>query len=284
LARTGVFFHYQQGSRLKDFPQALGDLLSHPQVLLYDALYPGKPKASYELEPVPPDLLRAVHSESMIEQVKRTPYYDTALYSAGGTVQASQEIWEGRIDNAFVFTGSGDHHAGADFFGGWCYFNGAALAIHKLRTEYQGTRFAIVDTDAHHGDGTWDIYKDDEDVLYLCLCSSAGSWDEKGNVNISVRDTLSDDEYLARVEEEAVPRIRDFGPELIFWNWGYDGTTGDYGDMGLTPDCHVRLARVFRRGADEVCRGRLIVVLCGGHARETATYAIPRIIRCLAED
>ena len=282
MVRTGLFFHYQQGARLRDFPQALGGLLSHPRVFLYDALYPGKPKATHELEPVSPDLLRAVHSEGMIERVKRTPYYETALYSAGGTVQAAEEVWEGRIDNAFVFTGAGDHHAGRDFFGGWCYFNGAAMAIYNLRSKYDAKRFAIVDTDAHHGDGTWDIFQDDEQVLYICLCGWE-SGERKNKVNISVSSSLLDDEYLDKVREEVVPRIKDFRPEIIFWNWGYDGTMGEYGDMGLTPECHVQLARTFRSVADEVCKGRLIVVLCGGSGRETATYAIPRVIGCLVD-
>ena len=282
MKRTGIFFHYQQGERLKDFPQILGEILDKPGVFLYDAFYPLKPKASYDLEPVSQDLLLQVHSREMIERVKRTPYYDTALYSAGGTVQAAEEIWQGEIDNAFVFTGCGDHHAGKDFFGGWCYLNGAALAIKNLRQLYGARRFAIVDTDAHHGDGSWDLFKDDEEVLYLCLCCG-GFVERKNKVNIPVSYQSSDEEYLRKVEEEFVPRCRRFEPELIFWNWGYDGTLGEYGDMGLTPDCHLKLAEIIKATADEVCQGRLVVILCGGHSRGIANCTIPRIVNCLAE-
>ena len=39
-----------------------------------------------------------------------------------------------------------------------------------------------------------------------------------------------------------MPRARAFQPEAVFWNWGYDGTSGDYGDLGLTPDVHEAIA------------------------------------------
>ncbi len=63
-----------------------------------------------------------------------------------------------------------------------------------------------------------------------------------------------------------------------FW----DATRGEYGDKGLTPDCHVEIARIVSQTADEVCGGRLVAILCGGSGRQVATYTIPRIIRVLA--
>jgi hypothetical protein len=53
--------------------------------------------------------------------------------------------------------------------------------------------------------------------------------------------------------------------------------------MGLTPDCHVRLARELRQAADELCAGRLIVVLCGGSRRDLARLLIPKVINVLCE-
>ncbi|MDY6836010.1 MAG: histone deacetylase [Chloroflexota bacterium] len=282
MSRTGIFFHYQEGERLKDFPSALAGLLNRSNVFLYDALYADKPKAAYELVPVSESLLKMVHSERLLKEVIRSEYYETALYSAGGTIQSADKIWAGEIDNAFVFTGTGDHHAGRNLFGGGCYLNGAALAVTNLRQMYGVKRFVIVDTDAHHGDGTWDIFRHDENLLYICFCS-ARDLDRENNVNVKVPPLTTDDEYIGIVSESIVSRIKEFRPELIFWNWGYDGTQGDYGDIGITSDCHIRLARIFKQVADDVCYGRLIVVLCGGSERATATYAIPRIIECLSD-
>lgn len=280
LRKTGVFFHYQEAERMRDFPQALEGILDKPNIFFYDAFYPGKGKALYDLERVPPELLLAVHSPRMLAQVQRSPLYLSALFSAGGTVQAATEVWRGEIDNAFVFTGCGDHHAGRDSFGGGCYLNGAAMAIVRLRGR-GASRFAIIDTDAHHGDGTWSLFADDSSVLYLCLCT--GHFAEvNNNVNITIPFRLSDEEYLTKVRSEFGSRVRALRPEIIFWNWGYDGTRGDYGDLGLSLDFHAALAGLLQEMADEVCHGRLIAVLCGGRSRSVATYTIPRIIRRLA--
>jgi hypothetical protein len=53
--------------------------------------------------------------------------------------------------------------------------------------------------------------------------------------------------------------------------------------MGLTPDCHVRPARKLRQAADELCSGRLIVVLCSGSRRDLARLLIPKVINVLCE-
>ena len=217
----------------------------------------------------------------MVEQVKKSGAFEGALLSASGTVAAAVSIWRGEIDNAFVFTGYGDHHAGRDFFGGGCYFNGAAIAICELRRHFGAKRFALIDTDAHHGNGTWEVFVDDPEVLCVCFCSS--NHQEKNNkVNIRVPGRVNDEEYIALVRENFFPRAKAFQPEVVFWNWGYDGTQGEYGDIGLTPNCHALLAQEIKQVADQLCQGRVIVVLCGGSRRDLARHLIPGIIQVLA--
>ncbi len=280
MKRTGIFFTYFQGERLRDFPQALDGILDKGNVSYYDAVYDSG-DGLYYLQPAPEELLLRVHSPDMVQMVKLTGDYESALYSAGGTVQAAGEIYQGEIDNAFVFTSFGDHHAGRNFYGGMCYFNGAALAIAALREKGVG-RFAIVDTDSHHANGTRDIFVDDDNVLHVCFCYQ-DFVDEHNNVDVMIPYRSSDEEYLARMGQEFVPRAVTFKPEYIFWEFGYDATQGEYGDKGLTRDCHLELARLIKGVADKVCHGRLIAILCGGSGRAIATYTIPRIIDCLAE-
>ncbi len=281
MARTGIFFHYQQGERLRDFPQALEGILSQDNVFLFDAHYPGKPRSSFDLEPIPVELVLQVHTPEMVERVKRTGAFEGALFSAAGTVAAANRIWMGEIDNAFAFTGYGDHHAGSDFFGGGCYLNGAAIAIHDLRRGFQVRRFAIIDTDAHHGDGMWEIFEADPDVLYVCFCSTP-SQQKSNKINVHIPWRSRDEDYIRAVRGQLMSQVKPFKPEAIFWNWGYDGTRGEYGDMGLSPDLHVQVARELKATADEVCQGRLIVVLCGGSRRDLARLLIPKVIRVLA--
>ena len=170
MVRTGIFFYYQKGERLRDFPKALEGILDKENVFFYDAFYPMKPSSSFELEPISSEILCQIHSPEMIEEVRETGDFEGALLSAATTVRAAEKIGRYEIDNAFAFTGYGDHHAGTTFFGGGCYFNGTAIAIQELRKRFGTRRFAIMDTDAHHGDGTWEIFEEDSDVLYVCFC------------------------------------------------------------------------------------------------------------------
>ncbi len=278
--RPGIFLPYFQGQRLSDFPQALINILDKENVHYYDGVYQLANATNY-VQPVTEDMLSKVHSKGMIDLVKGTGYFEAASYSAGGTVQAAEQIRLGNIDNAFIFTGFGDHHAGRSYFGGMCYFNGAAVAIAALR-EKGGTRFAIVDTDSHHGDGTRDIFGQDKEVLHICFCSQ-NHCDGNNNVDVRVPHGINDKGYLRRVRQAFVPRVSTFNPELIFWEFGYDATLGEYGDKGLTKDCHVEIARIIKSTADTVCRGRLITILCGGSRRDLATYIFPKIITLIAE-
>ncbi len=280
MKRTGIFFPYFQGERLRDFPLALAGILDKENVSYYDAVYSLR-DGLYYLEPLPEELLLKVHSPNMVREVKLTGDYESALYSAGGTVQATDEIRQGKIDNAFVFTSFGDHHAGRDFYGGMCYFNGAALAITTLK-ERGVRRFVIVDTDCHHANGTRDIFTSDEDVLHICLCHQDYS-DNHNNVDVRIPYRTSDEKYLTRMRQEFIPRALAFNPEYIFREFDYDATQGEYGDKGLTMACHLDLASLIKEVADRVCQGRLITILCGGSGRAVATYTIPGIIRCLAE-
>jgi acetoin utilization deacetylase AcuC-like enzyme len=280
--KTGIFFHYQKGERLRDFPNFLKGILEKENVFYYDALYPLKPSSSFDLTPLPLEILYEVHSVDMVEEVKRTGIFEGALLSASGSVQAAEKIWKGEIDNAFVFTGYGDHHAGPNFFGGGCYLNGAAIAIRELRRRFGAKRFAIIDTDAHHGDGTWEIFQADQEVLYGCFCGYP-SWEENNKVNIQIPHRVKDEEYLGMVKDFLLSRVKRFYPEIIFWNWGYDGTQGEYGDIGLTPDVHIQLTREFRKWSEEISQGKLMIILCGGSRRDLARYLIPRMIGVLVE-
>lgn len=278
--RTGIFLYHQRGERLRDFPQALEGILEKENVFLYDALYPSKPPSSFDLEPISSEVLYQIHSPEMIEEVRQSGNFEGALLSASGTVRAAEKIWIGEIDNAFVFTGYGDHHAGSHFFGGGCYFNGAALAIQELRKRFGATRFAVIDTDAHHGDGTWEVFERDLDVLYVCFCPDS-NWEKNNKVNIRVPRKVADEKYLGLVND-ILPRVKIFQPQILFWNWGYDGTRGDYGDMGLSPDVHILLAKELQMASAEISRGRFIIVLCGGSRRDLARYMIPRVIRVIS--
>ncbi|OIP34108.1 MAG: histone deacetylase [Deltaproteobacteria bacterium CG2_30_66_27] len=283
--RTGVFYHpsfsrrsyLTIGARLADFPMALDGVLRDERVKLYE---PG---------PVSRELVLKVHTAGLIEGVKGDPHCSTAWHSAGGVVMAGEKIAEGEIGNAFAFIGAGGHHSGRDFFGGYCCFNDVALCVVNLRERYGFRRFAILDTDAHHGDGTRELFLDDPDILHVCLCGREYESPDGTKVDLSFPDprecrdgrTMNDD-YFDRVARSFPDRVRRFRPDLLFWYFGFDTHQGDYGDIGLTGPCYWDIAHLTRDLAAEVCGGKLEVVLGGGSRTELATSLIPPLIERLA--
>ncbi len=284
--RTGVFYHpsYSRrsyltvGSRLADFPKALDAILGSGRAELFE---PG---------PVSEELLLKVHTPDLLERVGRDPLCSTARHSAGGVVSAGAKIADGEITNAFVFIGAGGHHSGRDAFGGFCCFNDVALCIVNLREKSDLRRFAIVDTDAHHGDGTRDLLRGDPEVLHVCFCGTDYESPDGTKVDVACpgpwvgrRDGRSrNDLYVDLVGRHAAPKVRDFRPDLLFWYFGFDTHQGDYGDIGLTGPCYWKIADLMTGLADEVSGGRLEVVLGGGSHRHLAASLIPPIIERLA--
>lgn len=284
MRKTGIFYHpsfsrrsyLTVGRRLADFPQALEPLLQSPHLVLY------------ECRPVSDELILKVHTKALILGVEQDPLCATARHSVGGVVEAMERIWKGEIQNAFCFIGAGGHHAGREFFGGFCCFNDVAIAIENLRDRYGVRRFAILDTDAHHGDGTRDIYEKDPEILHVCLCGFDSISEDGTKVDVSVpydpwgRRGNPDELYLQAAKEAFTERAERFRPDLVIWYFGFDGHRGDYGDMGLSIVCYLGLADFMVEMADRLCQGKLLVVLGGGSRTDLATRIIPKIIAKLA--
>jgi acetoin utilization deacetylase AcuC-like enzyme len=286
---TGIFYHSSfsrrsyltQGSRLQDFPDALRCLLEKSRYRLIES-----PAISEEL-------ILKVHTPQLIREVKEDPLCSTAWHSAGGVVMGAEMIASGRLHNAFAFIGAGGHHSGRDFFGGYCCFNDVAIAVQVLRERHSIRRVAILDTDAHHGDGTRALLRDDPDVLHVCMCSKSHESRDGTKVDV-VAPCLSrfspasealdvNSRYLDAVDRTFSPRVRRFGPDFLFWYFGFDTHAGDYGDIGLTLPAYLQIAALMKALAEEQCDGRLEVVLGGGSQSTIARDLIPPVIRILGE-
>ena len=166
MKNVGVFYHpsfsrksyMTVGNRLRDFPEVLEPLLQRPNVRLFEA-----PRVSEEL-------ILKVHDPAMLELVARDGFCSTAYESAGSVVAGMTALAQGEIDRAFCFIGAGGHHAGYRQFWGACCFNDVVIALTHTREISRFRRFAIVDTDAHHADGTSQLIREDPEVFLLCFC------------------------------------------------------------------------------------------------------------------
>lgn len=280
MKQVGIYYHpsfsrksYMTiGNRLRDFPEALDELLQLPNVRLFEC-----PRASEEL-------ILKVHAPDMPRLVARDPMCSTAYESVGGVVAAMAALAQGEIDRAFCFIGAGGHHAGYRQFWGACCFNDVVIALTHVREISSWRRFAIYDTDAHHGDGTRQLVQNDPEVLHVCFCGADYVSPDGTKVDVDVYRLAWKGEvnqlYVDKVRRE-LPRLAHFKPDLLVWYYGFDTHAEDYGSLGLSEEAFFAICDLMIAASEEV-GVPLQVVLGGGSLSHLALATIPEIIRRLA--
>lgn len=243
-----------------------------------------------EPAPVSLDDIRAVHSSSLVSRIARDyegyldvncyhglKTYETALLAAGGTIQGVVIAAE-TGSPTLVLPRPPGHHAGRDFFGGFCYFNNIAIAAEHLIREKALGRVAIIDIDVHHGNGTAEIFSCRQDVLYISthewgIFPGTGSLAECGigegegfTVNLpmpSGEGVATYDEILSGI---IIPILRQYRPAAMLVSMGLDAHYMDpLASIQLTSQCLSDACLALNAVAKEVCGGRIVYVLEGGY-------------------
>lgn len=173
--------------------------------------------------------------------------YIAAKRSVDCALTAAQKIMEG-YHMAYALVRPPGHHAEKRVFGGFCYFNSAAIAANYF-SKYG--KVAVIDIDYHHGNGTQNIFYSRKDVLTLSIHGHprfaypyfSGFRDERGsgegmgfNINYPLQEKIDGSKYRL-VLEDAVQRIRRFKPDFLIITLGYDTSKGDpTGTWTIRPD------------------------------------------------
>ncbi len=171
--------------------------------------------------------------------------YEVATFAAGSAIAAAERALEG--ESCFALVRPPGHHAAAAWAMGFCLINNIAIAA--ARALKSVNRVAIIDWDVHHGNGTQDIFYNNNRVLY---CSThqedafprTGHIEETGagngvgftiNVPLSRKSTIAD--YSMVFREIFLPAIARMDPDLIMISAGQDILSDDpVGDMQILPE------------------------------------------------
>lgn len=188
---------------------------------------------------------------------------------------------------AFVIARPPGHHAERSRAIGFCYFNTIACATEWLRERAGIERVFILDWDVHHGNGTQQIFEQRADVFYLSLHSypffpGTGSESERGvgqgegaTRNIPLRAGSGDDLYLRLFEQEVVPEIERFSPDVILISAGFDAHRDDpIGNMSVSSTGFGEMTRRVVEVAEAVCGGRILSLLEGGYDLEALAESV----------
>ena len=157
------------------------------------------------------------------------------LDAVGSIITAIDGVQSKEFQNAFCAVRPPGHHAEKNKAMGFCIYNNVAVGAQYLLDKYKLNKVAIVDFDVHHGNGTQDIFYDNEKVLYISthqypFYPGTGGDGEKGKYNnifnIPLPAGTTSEEYLSAYEF-VLKKLKKFKPEFILFSAGFDAHEND---------------------------------------------------------
>jgi acetoin utilization deacetylase AcuC-like enzyme len=204
---------------------------------------------------------------------------NVARLAAGASADLALAVARGRLDAGFAAVRPPGHHAEPDRAMGFCLFNNVAIAARVLQRELRLDRILIVDWDVHHGNGTQALFEADPSVLFFSTHQfpyypGTGSALEMGRgrgegetVNVPLPAACGDAEYVGAFQRLLVPVALRYQPQMILVSAGFDAHQEDpLASMDVSESGFGAMASIVRRLADELCQGRVVMVLEGGYA------------------
>ncbi|OWU86240.1 acetoin utilization protein [Oceanicola sp. 22II-s10i] len=268
--------HPERVARLKALLPALEgkDLLSEDAPLATrDQILLAHPGSYYDSiqGAVPVDGFRQLDPDTWLSPGS----FRAALRGAGGAVRAVDMVMNGYADNAFVACRPPGHHAETAEPMGFCFFGNVAIAAKHALDHHGLDRVAIVDFDVHHGNGTEDLVKSDERILFISthqmpLYPGTGDPSFTGPhgtiMNIALNEGADGRAYRPILANHILPRLRSFRPELMIISAGFDAHANDpLAGLELETEDFVHITRELLALAAEVCGGRVVSCLEGGY-------------------
>jgi acetoin utilization deacetylase AcuC-like enzyme len=264
----------------------------------------------FEPEAAPFEAIAAVHTAELIEEILEAAEsggrwldgdtfvspgsYEAAVYGSGAAMIAVDAALQDDPPRVFALMRPPGHHATPGRAMGFCLFNHVAVAAQYAIDGHGLERVAIIDWDVHHGNGTQDIFYESGEVFYASthqwpLYPGSGRREETGagaglgkTLNVPLPPGADDARYLHVFDEEIIPAVRAFRPQLLFVSAGFDAHRDDPLAMERLTEAGFRgLTERVCRLADECCAGRLVAVLEGGYNHDALARSVAATLRVL---
>ena len=199
---------------------------------------------------------------------------DATSDAVGSIITAIDGVQNKNFNNAFCAVRPPGHHAEKNKAMGFCIYNNVAVGANYLIDKYKLKKVAIIDFDVHHGNGTQDIFYDNEKVLYISTHQypyypGSGTNDEKGKynniLNIPLPAGTTSEEYL-NAYEFVLKKIREFKPEFILLSAGFDAHKDDpLAQLQLESKDFYNITKRTLELSKQYCDGKVVSILEGGY-------------------
>ena len=192
--------------------------------------------------------------------------------AVGSIITAIDGVQKKIFNNAFCAVRPPGHHAEKNKAMGFCIYNNVAVGANYLINKYKLKKVAIIDFDVHHGNGTQDIFYDNEKVLYISTHQypyypGSGANDEKGKhnniLNIPLAAGTTSEEYL-NAYEFVLKKIKEFRPEFILLSAGFDAHKDDpLAQLQLESKDFYSITKRTLELSKQYCDGKVVSILEG---------------------
>ncbi len=212
--------------------------------------------------------------------------------AVGSIITAIDGVQNKEFKNAFCAVRPPGHHAEKGKAMGFCIYNNVAVGANYLIKKYNYSKVAIIDFDVHHGNGTQDIFYDNEKVLYISTHQypyypGSGSEKEKGKFNnifnVPLEAGTSAEEYL-NAYEHVLKKLKEFKPEFLLFSAGFDAHIDDpLAQLRLNEEDFYKLTKRTLEISKSFCNGNVVSILEGGYDLKALQQSTQRHVDALIE-
>ena len=255
------------------------------------------------------NILKKAHDENYINMVQKSfpnegikfldgdtiisPGSKKATFDAAGSIIAAIDgVQNKEFKNAFASVRPPGHHCNRNKAAGFCILNNVAIGAKYLLNKYKYKKIAIIDFDVHHGNGTQDIFYENENVLFISTHQypyypGSGSEKEKGKFNniynIPLPAGTNSEEYL-NAFEFALKKLKEFKPEFVLISAGFDSHIKDpLAQFKLETEDFYTITKRILETSKKFCNGKVVSILEGGYDLEALRDSTKRHVDALIE-
>ena len=217
---------------------------------------------------------------------------DASKDAVGSIIAAIDGVQNKEFKNAFCAVRPPGHHAEKNKAMGFCIYNNVAIGANYLIEKYKYNKIAIIDFDVHHGNGTQDIFYNNEKVLYISTHQypyypGSGSEKEKGKfnniLNIPLDAGTAAEEYL-NAYEHVLNKIKEFKPEFLLFSAGFDAHINDpLAQLKLESEDFYKITKRTLELSKSFCNGNVVSILEGGYDLKALQDSTQRHVDALIE-